>query len=432
VLVSALTGIKTVSAGTNHSLAVVSDGTVWAWGSNRYGELGVGSAADCGGASCSPTPVKVGMVSGAVAVAAGAEHSLALTSDGTVWTWGGTTRASWAPAAVRAPRARPRTGSAPTGHRHCAGSAHSLAAKSDGTAWAWGRNVVGQLGDGTRTQRTTPVQVLDLTGVQAVAAGDAHSLALKSDGSVWAWGWNYLGQLGDGSGTTQDRPVRVASLSGVSAIAAGASHSLALLGDGTVWAWGANRFGQLGLSTSSTCAQNNVPCGPTPSHVSTLSGVAAIAAGESHSLALVTDGSVWAWGRNADGQFGDGTSGSLDPVLTPLRVRGLGGATAIAAGAMHSLALQDPAHPGVWPTPTPSPPPTLGYPWAWELTGGVWATGPPPTGWLLSRLAGGRATIVAPVGSTPWRSERRHSLGWGSNQWPAKHHRRRAPVFLCL
>ena len=129
-----------------------------------------------------------------------------------------------------------------------AGQYYSLALKSDGTVWAWGFNTYGELGDGTTTNRFSPVQVSGLTDVVAVAAGLSHGLALKSDGTVWAWGPNSNGQLGDGTTTNRSSPVRVSGLTGVVAVAGGQYHSLALKYDGTVVAWGLNTFSQLPAS----------------------------------------------------------------------------------------------------------------------------------------------------------------------------------------
>jgi len=116
------------------------------------------------------------------------------------------------------------------------GGYHSLALKSDGTVWAWGDNYYGDLGDGTTTDRNTPVQVSGLTGVTAISGGGQYSLALKSDGTVWAWGDNYHGKLGDGTTTDRYTPVQLMGLTGVTAISGGEDHSLALKSDGTVWA----------------------------------------------------------------------------------------------------------------------------------------------------------------------------------------------------
>uniref|UniRef100_UPI0025EFB3D3 RCC1 domain-containing protein n=1 Tax=uncultured Thiodictyon sp. TaxID=1846217 RepID=UPI0025EFB3D3 len=183
-----------------------------------------------------------------------------------------------------------------------AGAYHSLALKTDGSLWAWGYNVYSQVGDGTTANVLLPVQVL--TGVVAVAAGENFSLALKGDGTLWAWGRNMNGQLGDG--TLINRPLPVQVLSGVAAMAAGFSHSLAIKTDGSLWAWGYNRYAQVGDGTMP--GDRLIP-------VQVLTGVVAVAGGANHSLVRKADGSLWAWGRNGSGQLGDGTaSDSLIPV----------------------------------------------------------------------------------------------------------------------
>ncbi|MCP4546611.1 MAG: hypothetical protein GY835_09125, partial [bacterium] len=324
VQVSGLMEVTAMAAGQAHSLALKSDGTVWAWGNNAFGQLGDGTTTD------RHTPVQVSGLAGITAIAGGYFHSLALKSDGTVWAWGnnahgelgdGTTTNRHIPVQV----------SGLTGVTAIAGGQyHSLALKSDGTVWAWGNNYTGQLGDGTTTDRYTPVQVSGLTGVTAIAGGYFHSLALKSDGTVWAWGDNDNGELGDGTTTIRLTPVQVSSLTGVIAIAGGSNHhGLALKSDGTVWAWGYNAYGQLGDGTTTSRSS--------PVQVSGLTGVTVIAGGSVHSLALKSDGTVWAWGKNGYGQLGDGTT--TDRSL-PAQVSGLTGVIAIAAGGYHNLALK--------------------------------------------------------------------------------------------
>src|SRR5919112_1097430 len=180
------------------------------------------------------------------------------------------------------------------------------------TLTAWGFNGNGELGNGSTTNSSTPVEVGNLDGVEAIATGGSHNLALKDDGTVWAWGSNKCGgparwisgQLGDDVIGSSSTPVEVGGLpSGVEAIAAGQCHSLALKDDGTVWAWGANLGGQLGNSTtthhSSTPVQVKDPNDPS----GYLSGVQAIATHSGHSLALKDDGTVCAWGGNFSGQL---------------------------------------------------------------------------------------------------------------------------------
>jgi alpha-tubulin suppressor-like RCC1 family protein len=324
VQVSGLAGAVTIAGDSSfyyvHNLALKSDGTVWAWGSNTSGQLGDGSTTG------RLTPVQVSELMGAAAIAGGFSHSLALKSDGTVWAWGDNNYGQLGDGSATQ-RKTPVQVSGLTGVVAVAGGdIHSLALKSDGTVWAWGANYSGTLGDGTTTNRTTPVEVSGLTGVVAIAGYYAHSLALKSDGTVWAWGLNEDGQLGDGSTTDRWTPVQVNGLVGVAAIAVGFGHSLAVKRDGTVWAWGRNSNGQLGDGTTTDRW--------TPAQVSDLTGITAVAGGYYHSLALKSDGSVWAWGRNAWGGLGDGTTTNR---LTPVRVSGFaGGAVAAKVGTYGS------------------------------------------------------------------------------------------------
>jgi alpha-tubulin suppressor-like RCC1 family protein len=241
-----LTSIVAVSAGSGHCLALKSDGTVWAWGDNEDGELGYTTTSYFPG-SYLPVQVKdaagTGNLTNITAIAAGGVHSLAVKSDGTVWAWGagnlgnGTNGKSFLPVQVS---------SLTNIVAIAAGTNHSLALTSSGTVWAWGANMYGQLGNGTNDDSYSPVQVLySITGI---SAGENHSLALGSNGRVLAWGDNYYGQLGDGTNTESYSPVQVTL--GIAAVSAGRYHSLALKTDGTVWAWGYNYKGQLGNGTN--------------------------------------------------------------------------------------------------------------------------------------------------------------------------------------
>lgn len=313
------------AVGSNHTLTVAGDGTVWTWGLNTTGQLGDGTT------TSRNAPVQLGGFTGAAAIAGGASHSVAVKTDGTVWAWGLNTNGQLGDGTTTQRTAPVQVSGLSWVTAVSAGEAFSLALRSDGTVWAWGLNSSGQLGDGTITQHTTPVQVAGLTEVIAIAAGRISGLALKSDGTVWAWGNNASGQLGDGTTTARRAPVQVINVAGITAIAMGRTHSLALASDGTVWAWGGNSNGQLGDGTTTSTS--------TPEQVFGLGNIVAISAGDFHSLAVDgSDGTRWAWGRNSNGQLGDG---STTQRTTPVHITTPSGLSAltVAAGTAHSAAL---------------------------------------------------------------------------------------------
>lgn len=165
-----------------------------------------------------------------------------------------------------------------------AGGSHTVVVTPDHTVWTWGGNGNGQLGDNTTTPKTVPTQLATLSDIVAVAAGASHTLALKSDGTVYAWGLNSNGQLGDHTTTQRLTPV-AANVTGIVAIAAGEFHSVALASDGRVWVWGRNSSGQVGKGSTSTSEV-------TPYVVTSVTGFTAIGAGASHTLAVTSDGTV--------------------------------------------------------------------------------------------------------------------------------------------
>ncbi|HEX2315386.1 MAG TPA: S8 family serine peptidase [Thermomonospora sp.] len=221
-----------------------------------------------------------------------------------------------------------------------AGGGFSLALKTDGTVWAWGDNDQGQLGNGTATDSATPVQVSGIANAVGISAGgDGHALAVLADGTVKAWGDNDQGQLGNGTTTDSASPLTV--LTGASAqpgtVAAGGGHSLVVLADGTVRAWGDNANGQLGNGGTADSL--------TPVQVGGLSGVEQVSAGRQHTLALLSDGTARAWGDNSRGQLGNGTTTDSG---TPVQAAGLTSVSGVAAGGFHSLATVSGLHRWAW------------------------------------------------------------------------------------
>ena len=298
------------------SSLAMAQGIPQAWGYNFYGALGDGSKTNRN------SPVKVAGLNNVVQLAEGQDFSLALKSDGTVWTWGGGN-----------PNAVQIAGLSDVVQVAC-GHGHGIVLKLDGTVWTWGGNGVGQLGDGTTTTRTNPVQAKNITDVAYVAAGGAHSIVVKLDGTVWTWGWNNSLQLGSGTvalngGNYSTVPVQALGLTGVVQVAAGFYHSLAIKADGTAWGWGMNGNGQVG--DGSTTGRN------VPVQVSGLTGARSIAGGAAHSIAVKTDGTAWAWGYNGSGRLGDGTTSQRN---SPAQLVGVTGASMAAAGFEHSVVLK--------------------------------------------------------------------------------------------
>jgi YD repeat-containing protein len=355
---STVTSTTAPSVFYSHSVAFKSS-ALYSWGANTYGQLG--NADTTGATQLSPLPVSTTLTNVA-GVSAGGTHTLAFTSGGAVYAWGnngfgqlgnGLTVISFLPVQVQL--------TVPAGSflldvtAVAAGGSHSLALQS-GTVWAWGDNTYGQLGDATYSNRPTAVQAQDkgtgapLTQVTKIAAGGGHSLAiagLDPNSPAYAWGYNGFGQLGQQSSSTTNSSLALpvtqaagaATLYNVTDIAAGGSHSLFLTSDGTVWACGYNALGQLG-DTTTTDGKSGVV------QVKGLTGVfSQVAAGLDHSLALKSDGTVWAWGYNFSGQLGNGAAlASITPVTAPVQVMinantPLNGVTKIIAIGNHSLAV---------------------------------------------------------------------------------------------
>jgi len=308
-----------------HSLAIQSNGTLWAWGNNGSGRLGDGTTTQ------RTSPVQIGSSATTWSqVACYTFHSLGIQSDGTLWAWGGNSHGQLGDGTTTLRTSPVQIGSSSTTWSQVAcGRTHSLGIQRDGTLWAWGDNYYGQLGDGTTTRRTSPVQIGSGSDWSQVACGSSHSLAIQSDGTLWAWGDNHNGRLGDGTTTDRTIPVQIGSSSTTwSQVAGGREHTLAIRSDGTLWAWGYNWAGQLGDGSGVT-RHSPVQIGN-----DTWSQVAC---GELHTSAIQSNGTLWAWGRNHAGQLGDGTTTFR---LSPVQI-GCDTWSQVACGYSHTLALKE-------------------------------------------------------------------------------------------
>jgi alpha-tubulin suppressor-like RCC1 family protein len=337
VVVDVPSGVTTtaLAAGDAHSLAIGSDGKLYAWGRNDYGQLGDGTMTE------RDVPVVVSLPNSATAttIAAGSNYSLATGSDGKLYSWGNNADGQLGNGTMTAASTLPLTVSLPSGVSAtavAAGSGHSLAIGSNGRLYAWGFNGYGQLGDGTTTSSTTPVDVSLPGGVSAtaIAAGGDDSLAIGSDGKLYAWGLNDGGQVGmDTTTPFSTTPVAVALPSGVTAVKIAAGyHNLALGSNGELYAWGDNAYGELGIGSTSTPNY-------TPKAVLLSAGVTALAGGNHFSLAIEADGKAYAWGENDHDELGIGTTTPYSTAPVGVSLPSGVNATTIAAGADHGLAM---------------------------------------------------------------------------------------------
>ena len=337
-----------ITAGRNHTCALLSTGAVKCWGSNSNGQLGDGTTAN----RLTPTAV-TGLPSDVTAITTGRNHTCALLATDAVECWGynpdgrlgdGSTIDRLTPTPV--------TGLSSDVTAITGGTRHTCALLATGAVTCWGDNNVGQLGDNTTNDRHTPTPVTGLpSDVTAITAGTEHTCALLATGAVTCWGNNASGQLGDNTTANQLTPTPVTGLSsGVTAITAGHFHTCALLTTGAVHCWGYNGYGQLGDGTTT----NQL----TPTPVTGLSsGVTAITAGRYHTCALLATGALTCWGDNTYGHLGDGTTIHRK---TPTAVSGLDSGVGATTTTTTSTTTTSTTVAPTTSTTTPSPRPNTG------------------------------------------------------------------------
>jgi alpha-tubulin suppressor-like RCC1 family protein/uncharacterized protein YjdB len=349
VAVPAFMPPTTFCAGNAHSMGIKADGDLWTWGWNNHGQLGNDTNIDCN------SPIHVGDDTDWVSVIGGT-HTVALKANGELWAWGDGYNGTLGlgDQTDRLVPTRVGTDSDWAAVRTNGGST-TMAIKRDGGLWVCGDNYYGQLGFGDfgqyQSKRLVPTRLGDDEWF-AVSSGGGHTLGIRQDGSLWAWGWNYYSQLGlDDPPNIQDPndttnlsvpvPTRVGADSDWAAIAAGYGHSMAIKTDGSLWAWGNNASGELGLGDTT---RRNVP-----TKVGEASDWASVSARDHHTLAIRKDGSLWAWGENWYGQLGLGY-GREWVHSTPSRVGEGSDWAAVSAGWGHTLALKSDGGLRAWGT----------------------------------------------------------------------------------
>ena len=369
---------KTIAAGDDHTTVLKKDGTVWAWGRGYDGQLGDGTNAG----RKFPLPVCVDLecsvlLDEVIEIAASYNSTYALKKDGTVWAWGDNSGYGYGEFidysklgdGTRIDRSLPVQVCADENCINYLDNVVSIdtqfssvaALKNDGTVWTWGWNGNGELGDGSKINRSIPVQVCSdfdcnnhLDNIAAVSTGAGFMVALKSDGTVWSWGSNYDGELGNGTTVNSVVPVQVCEdiscasfLSQVTLIDAGSDFAIALKKDGSVWAWGDNTYGQLADSSNigSTIPQ---PVCADANCLSFLDQIKNLSATFSSSIALKNNGELLTWGNNVRGKLGDGSAGVDESKFSPVSVcaepsctSNLNSIVEIAGGTFYGTALKE-------------------------------------------------------------------------------------------
>lgn len=298
------TNWQSVSAGGMHSLAIKTDRTLWAWGDNNAGQLGIGTS----GSTDRNVPTQVGTASDWNSISAGDSYSLAIKNDGTLWAWGSNSNGKLGNGSPYINSLVPiQIGTASNWQSVKAGYDFSLAIKNDGTLWGWGNNSSGQLGNGTTADSSVPIQIGTDTDWVKVSSGIPHSMAIKSNGTLWAWGSNFPGQFGNGTTVDSFVPIQIGSDTNWQNVDVAGFTSMAMKNDGTLWGSGNNGNGQLG--TGNTQVINTFTQIPSASWLS-------VTTADSRTIAIQSNGNLFSWGFDGYGALGNGpiiTSNVLSP-----------------------------------------------------------------------------------------------------------------------
>ena len=292
--------VQKAGAGSSCTFVIKADGTLWAWGRNNYGQLGIGNVVN------TAVKTQVGTGSNWQSIEGGQFHTVAIKADGSLWTWGFNSSGQLGLNNTTNKTIPTQVSSSNIWSSVAAGYDHTVAITNDGNMFAWGLNDHGQLGDGSGSNRTTPRLIG--TGWKSVSAGNNVTIAVKTDGTLWGWGEG--SQVGDGTTADKSSPVQLGTGTNWKSVSRGVSHTLAIKTDGTLWAWGTNGRGQLGNGTTSGYS--------VPTQVGTDTNWESAKAGFFFSIGRKTDGTIWSWGEGTFNQLGLGASTAN--VLVPTQI----------------------------------------------------------------------------------------------------------------
>lgn len=442
-----------VSAGSLSSYAIKGSGGVralYAWGTNTSGQLGDGTTTDV------LTPSQVGTDTSWQTIFSGNSTVMGQKSNGSLWGWGLNYSGELGDGSSIYRATPTQIGSGTSWATACAStlmqvsmasvSSYNVALKTDGTLWSWGQNAQGQLGQGNNTNLSTPTQVGALATWSKISCGTGgHVLAIKSDGTLWAWGHNGSGRLGDGTTAQRTSPVQIGALTTWSKVSAGQGYSAAIKTDGTLWAWGANGSGQLGNGTTTNQTTGPVQIGNDTDWAQVVVSNGAYGQSGVHTLAIKTNGTLWAWGANTYGQLGDGTTTQqLSPVQigtgtnwANVIIRGKSSFARKTDGTLWSWGDNTQSQLGQGDSVSRSVPTQIGTDNNWtgiagqlfatKTNGSLWGWGPNDAGILgiTSNLSKAPAQILAASSYTVLSSSLGHTVGikadgtlwtWGSNE----------------
>ncbi|MBK9271327.1 MAG: T9SS type A sorting domain-containing protein [Saprospiraceae bacterium] len=320
-----------IEGGGGYTLGLKTDGSLWAWGQNSSGQLGIGNNVN------QNTPMRVGTDNDWKEISGGNHFALALKNDGSLWSWGYNFEGQLGLNDNFNRNVPTQVGSDLDWKYIHAGGYTSYAIKNNGTLWAWGNNQYGQIGDGTYTTRKEPVPIGSAMDWKKLSSMGYHVMALKNNGSLWAWGRNNFLQLGDGTNTTRTTPTLIQPGTTWLDIAASWESTIGIRDNGTRWAWGRNQYGQLGDGTYT----NRI----IPVQVGTTNTWESVSSGVEHFISQQNDESLWLWGNNTRGQVGNAT---VLNALSPTQLSTSTDPNQYSIGGSHSMYLDADGNLHIW------------------------------------------------------------------------------------